>query len=29
MKYRLDAPHRSRESFDVPMPIHVTLRGQR
>ncbi len=26
MKYRLDAPHRSRESFSQPSPVHVTMR---
>ncbi len=29
MKYRLDAPHRSRESFAQVTPVHVTMRGQR
>ncbi|MBA2541276.1 MAG: transposase [Deltaproteobacteria bacterium] len=28
MKYRLDAPHRSREPFAHSMPIHITMRGQ-
>lgn len=26
---RLDAPHRSREVFSEPSPVHVTLRGRR
>jgi putative transposase len=28
-KYRLDAPHRSREAFAYALPIHITMRGQR
>ena len=28
MKYRLDAPHRPREKFSTPSPVHVTMRGK-